>query len=153
MENVTQARKEALSGLFEALEHTLVITQSYADTFKTSDFFTLSISAERVERYKSDFSRFCVELTEALNVADGFVARAYELLIRADRELLFGEVELLQATLDAYEALSASISDFFKLGRRSLFGDSPTITSLVEGAKRISLAINNLLKIEINAEL
>lgn len=145
--SITAQRKSLYVELCSTLSSVLTSVQSFGNSFDKADFFTFSNAEQKRDEYKLSFKKLCKILSNKMVDADTYMAKMYELIILADRDLLFDEVLFIQALSEKYTALSNCIAEFYKVGEKTLRSDIPSVSTFTGYTKKIIHLTSEILNV------
>lgn len=116
----------------------------YLGGFERKDFFTFGDSEKRDKHYKQSYYRFMSGIAEFLSSLEDSFARLSSLLISADEAAELDMLSLIGAKLGAYRAFEESLKGFASATQSAISKDNISPTLLVNEARRLKLAIEEL---------
>jgi glucan phosphorylase len=116
----------------------------YLGGFERKDFFTFGDSEKRDKLYKQAYYRFMSGIAELLSSLEDSFAALSSLLISADEAAELDMLSLIGAKLGAYRAFEESLKGFASATQSAISKDNISPAFLVNEARRLKLAIEEL---------
>ncbi len=145
--SIKQQKQLLVSKLDAELEALLFELNNYINCFERTDFFTLSLSKERIKFYKSKYELLRVNIAAPTESAAKAMGKISTLLIEADRNMLDQTAIELKKIFGEYLSFENTLSMFFKASNSAFKESQLSVSQLSDSAKKLSFSINSLRNI------
>ncbi len=128
------------------------LINDYMHLFEVKDFYTFSSKNERNASYKNEYRKFIINSTEPIERISVSVAEISSLLVMADRDMDSAASERFKDIFESYLLFESAFANYKKETEHMLSIENISVSSLLDGAKKIKLHIENLLDKVKNTE-
>ncbi len=147
MDNFIDTQKRRIcSQLSSKLIDFISLVDTYVQIFEVKDFYTFSSEKVRNNLYKNEYRKFILNTTDQIGEISIYIAKISSLLISADRDMDSLSADSLKDIFESYLLLESALGDYKKETERMLTQQKVSISSLLNGAKKIKLHIEALLE-------